>query len=96
MKILKALLLGTISALLVLIAGWLVGCTNHKVTLKGGAVILWQRVFTKASAEKFDFYYQDPNHVVWVIVNGPNTSVHPGRLTLKEPHSGVELGFVSE
>lgn len=69
------------------------GCTKFKIPVSGGKYITYEKGWIEASAERVDFYYEDPNVTVWLVVNDPNSSVNAGRLSIKEPKSGVELGM---
>lgn len=73
----------------------LAGCTNLKVKLPSGAVILYQKVWTAGSAKKADLYYEDPNTTVWIVVNDPNSSVNRGKLMVRDLMTGKELGIES-
>ena len=75
--------------ILLMILIW--GCTNHKITLPNGTVILRQTVFTENSARRYEFRYKDPNTAISIIVNDPNSRVNPGRLNITEPRTGIKF-----
>lgn len=60
----------------------LAGCINFKTTLPNGTEILYQRVLTWTNAEKVDYWYEDSNTTIWIVVNDPNSGVIPGRVVV--------------
>ena len=72
------------------------GCSNTKITLPTGTEILTQRVFIEAQAERAELYYEDEDYVVWIIVNDPNTKVNEGKLLIREPRTGIEVGLEAD
>ena len=74
----------------------LAGCINFKTTLPNGTEILYQRMFMETQAKKIDYYFEDPNTLIWIIANDPNSSVNPGRLIIKEPKTDIVVGLESK
>jgi len=62
------------------VASILSGCTTDKITLPDGTEILHQKLFYVGTAKRAEFYYEDPNTVIWIIADDPNSRVNPGRL----------------
>jgi len=79
------------TAILISLMLILSGCTNLTIDLYTGTKIVYQKCFMDASAEKVDFFYQDPNVCVWLVTNDPNSEVSPGRFTIIEPNTGINI-----
>ncbi len=69
------------------------GCTRIRLPLPNGKVVEYDSCWKSASAKKVELYYKDPNTTIWLVINDPNSSVHPGRLNIKEPKTGIEVGL---
>ena len=72
------------------------GCTTDKVTLPNKTEIIHQKLFYWGSANRVEFEFKDPNTTVTLLLESPSSKVSPGKLTVKDPHSGVELGIKAE
>ncbi len=59
---------------------FLAGCTTFKTTLPNGTVILYQKGLTDTDAARAELYYEDRNILLWIVVNDPNSNIHPGRV----------------
>jgi len=81
----KEILIGIVLALAIS------GCTHLRIDMSDGRSITYDKNFMDVSAEKIDFFLENESTVVWVIANDPNGSVTPGKLTVAEPNTGINL-----
>ena len=65
------------------------GCTKFKIPVSDGREIIYERGWGDAQATRLDFYYEDPNTTVWLVLNDPNASVHPGKIVIP-PYGMIE------
>jgi hypothetical protein len=85
-----------IAAAIIVVFGTVIvtsGCIKWKVPVSNGKSIVHERWWSDASADKVDFFFQDPNVTVWIVVNDPCSSVNPGRLIITEPRTGINASF---
>jgi hypothetical protein len=78
MKTIRDIIIITLGTLALFTA--MTGCTKFRMTLPNKTEIVYEKGFMDATAKMVDFYYSDPNVTLWVVVNDPNSSVHPGKL----------------
>ena len=77
--------------LLLIALALLAGCTKLTIPVSGDKEIVYEKGWIEASAKKVDFWYEDPNVTVYIVVNDPNSSINPGRFRIVEPRSGIEV-----
>lgn len=71
----RTFIIAELAVLVLIVANILSGCTNLKVTLPDGTVILYQNVLKSTKAVGAELYYEDPNIVFWVNLSDPNSAV---------------------
>ncbi len=86
----KNLLITLIWLGVLLLTVWLVGCTTDVLLLPNGIEVRHNRGVTDAKAKRVEIYYEDPNTVLWIIVNDPNSRVHPAKLIVP-PYMMIEM-----